>query len=252
MQDPNEYEPAITFKNVVKTFGTHTVLNHLDFKIPKGKVTTILGFSGAGKSTLMKHILGLLTPTSGEVVVLGQNLKELSKVELREFRQNFGMLFQYAALFDFLTSVQNVEFPLKEFTKLTKKERNDRAKMLLESVNLIPESFDKLPSELSGGMRKRVGLARALALTPRIMLYDEPTTGLDPITTKMVNDLILDTNNRHQDIQMTSLIISHDVRATLKISDFVAFLDRGRIVEYLPVDKFKDSDNPLVKQFINL
>lgn len=252
MQDPNELEPAISFKNVVKTFGTHTVLNHLNFNIPKGKVTTILGFSGAGKSTLMKHILGLLQPTTGDVVVLGRNLKEMDKVELREFRQNFGMLFQYAALFDFLTSVENVEFPLKEFTKMTKKERLDRSRKLLESVNLIPESFDKLPSELSGGMRKRVGLARALALTPKIMLYDEPTTGLDPITTKMVNDLILDTNSRHQDIQMTSLIISHDVRATLKISDFVAFLDRGRIVEYLPVDKFKDSDNPLVKQFINL
>lgn len=252
MQNPNELEPAISFKDVVKTFGTHTVLNNLNFNIPKGKITTILGFSGAGKSTLMKHILGLLQPTFGEVVVLGKNLRDMSKVELREFRQNFGMLFQYAALFDFLTSVQNVEFPLREFTKMSKFERIERSRKLLESVNLIPESFDKLPSELSGGMRKRVGLARALALTPKVMLYDEPTTGLDPITTKMVNDLILDTNYRHKDIEMTSLIISHDVRATLKISDFVAFLDRGRIVEYLPVDKFKDSDNPLVKQFINL
>lgn len=251
-ENPNELKPAIIFKDVVKTFGDHTVLNHLNFSIPKGKVTTILGFSGAGKSTLMKHILGLLQPTSGEVTVLDRNLRDMHKVELREFRQNFGMLFQYAALFDFLTSVENVEFPLKEFTKLTKQERREKAENLLTSVNLIPESFDKLPSELSGGMRKRVGLARALALTPKIMLYDEPTTGLDPITTKMVNDLILDTNTRHQDIEMTSIIISHDVKATLKISDFVAFLDRGRIVEYLAVDKFKDSDNPLVKKFINL
>ena len=167
VQNPNELEPAISFKDVVKTFGTHTVLNNLNFNIPKGKITTILGFSGAGKSTLMKHILGLLQPTVGEVVVLGKNLRDMSKVELREFRQNFGMLFQYAALFDFLTSVQNVEFPLREFTKMSKFERIERSRKLLESVNLIPESFDKLPSELSGGMRKRVGTCSRISPDPK-------------------------------------------------------------------------------------
>ncbi|MGB0453161.1 MAG: ABC transporter ATP-binding protein [Bacteriovoracaceae bacterium] len=245
-------ESAIEFKDVTKTFGTHTVLKHLNFKIPKGKITTILGFSGAGKSTLLKHILGLLTPSQGDVTVLGENLKSLTKTELRSFRQNFGMLFQYAALFDSMTASQNVEFPLKEFTDLSQEEREHKAQAILESVNLGKEAFHKLPSELSGGMRKRVGLARALALSPKIMLYDEPTTGLDPITTKMVNDLIVETSENHKDKEMTSLIISHDVKATLEISDFVAFLDHGNIVEYLPSDEFKKSENPLVKRFINL
>lgn len=244
--------PAVSFKNVTKTFGQHTILNNLNFDIARGKITTILGFSGAGKSTMMKHILGLLNPTEGTVSVLGNNLSELTSMELREFRKNFGMLFQYAALFDSFTASGNVAFPLKEFTKMTASQIDQRVKELLESVGLQEVSHDKLPSELSGGMRKRVGLARALALSPQIMLYDEPTTGLDPITTKMVNDLITETSENHKDIQLTSIIISHDIKATLEISDFIAFLDRGNIVEYLPAKDFKNSEHPLVKEFINL
>ncbi len=243
---------AVEINNIVKRFADHVVLKNLDFNIPEGKITTILGFSGAGKSTLLKHILGLIKPTEGEIVVLGKNLNHLSEIELREFRQNFGMLFQYAALFDSKTSFENVAFPLREFTDMDEFQIRDRVEGLLTSVGIIPEAFDKLPSELSGGMRKRVGLARALALKPKIMLYDEPTTGLDPITTKMVNDLIVDTAKRHQDIQMTSIIISHDVKATLEISDYVAFLDHGRIIEYLPAKEFAKSDHELVKQFIHL
>ncbi len=244
--------PAISLQNVTKTFGDHTVLQDLNFDIPKNKITTILGFSGAGKSTLLKHILGVVKPTQGNVVVLGQNLNELDEYEKRDFRRNYGMLFQYAALFDSMTTVENVAFPLKEFTKLSPKEINDKSESLLIAVGLKPESFNKLPSELSGGMRKRVGLARALALSPHIMLYDEPTTGLDPITTKMVNDLIVDTAKENQANGLTTVIISHDVRATLEISDYVAFLDRGRIVEYLPVDQFKNSEHPLVREFLRL
>jgi len=245
-------DPVVSIKNVTKEFGNHTVLNDLSFDIPKGKITSILGFSGAGKSTLLKHILGLHQPTSGYVEVLGRNLTELDEMELREFRQNFGMLFQYAALFDSMTSFGNVAFPLREFTKLTEEEIKVKADGLLRAVGLQKISDDKLPSELSGGMRKRVGLARALALSPRIMLYDEPTTGLDPITTKMVNELIVETGKIHKDIELSSIIISHDVKATLEISDYVAFLNRGNIVEYLPAKDFKNSSNPLVKEFINL
>ncbi len=244
--------PAISIKNVTKIFGEQTVLNDLSFDIERNKITTILGFSGAGKSTLLKHILGIMHPTSGTVEVLGQDLSTLDKVELREFRRNYGMLFQYAALFDSFTAEENVGFPLSEFTKLSKSEIHQRVTELLVSVGIKEESFGRLPSELSGGMRKRVGLARALALSPHIMLYDEPTTGLDPITTKMVNHLIVDTAKNHKDREMTSIIISHDVRATLEISDYVAFLDRGKIIEYLPVDEFKNSDKELVQEFLKL
>ena len=246
-------DSAVSIKNLTKVFGdNHTVLNDLSFDIPKNKITTILGFSGAGKSTLLKHILGLMQPTSGVIEVLGYDLASLSKVELREFRTNFGMLFQYAALFDAFTAAGNVAFPLREFTDLTKSEIDQKVKDLLDSVSIVPEALGKLPSELSGGMRKRVGLARALALSPQIMLYDEPTTGLDPITTKMVNDLIVETGQRHKERGLTSIIISHDVRATLEISDYVAFLDHGNIVEYLPAKEFAKSDHHLVKRFIEL
>tara|TARA_R110000868_G_scaffold352815_5_gene614060 strand:- start:2546 stop:3298 length:753 start_codon:yes stop_codon:yes gene_type:complete len=250
MIDPSQI--AVDVKNVTKIFDGHTVLNNLNFSIPKNKIITILGFSGAGKSTLLKHILGLMLPTSGCVEVLGQDLTLLDKVQLREFRRNFGMLFQYAALFDSMTAIQNVTFPLREFTDLNEEQMYQRASELLISVDIQEVAFHKLPSELSGGMRKRVGLARALALSPHIMLYDEPTTGLDPITTKMVNDLIVETQNKNITRGMTSIIISHDVRATLQISDYVAFLDRGNIVEYLPAPEFAKSNNELVQEFINL
>lgn len=244
--------PAISFEHVTKKFGEHTILNDLSFDIPKNKIVTILGFSGAGKSTLLKHILGILHPTSGKVTVLGRDLETLNKEELRDFRRNFGVLFQYAALFDSFTAEENVAFPLKEFTKLSNEEIRIKVRDLLLSVGIKEESFQKLPSELSGGMRKRVGLARGLALSPDIMLYDEPTTGLDPITTKMVNNLIVQTATQHQGREMTSVIISHDVKATLEISDYIAFLDRGKIIEYLPVGDFKNSENPLVQEFLRL
>jgi phospholipid/cholesterol/gamma-HCH transport system ATP-binding protein len=244
--------PAISLKNVTKKFGEHVILNDLSFDIPRNKIVTVLGFSGAGKSTLLKHILGILHPTSGTVTVLGKNLETLTKEELRDFRRNFGMLFQYAALFDSFTAEENVAFPLREFTKLKDSEILEKVRDLLLSVGIKEESFKKLPSELSGGMRKRVGLARGLALSPDIMLYDEPTTGLDPITTKMVNNLIVETATQHQGREMTSVIISHDVKATLEISDYIAFLDRGKIIEYLPVSEFRESTNPLVQEFLRL
>jgi len=245
-------EKAVSLQNLTKIFDGHTVLNNLNFDIPKNKIVTILGFSGAGKSTLLKHILGLMAPTSGKVEVLGQDLSMLDKVELREFRRNFGMLFQYAALFDSMSAIENVMFPLREFTEMTEEQMRKHASDLLISVDIQPVAFNKLPSELSGGMRKRVGLARALALSPHIMLYDEPTTGLDPITTKMVNELIVETQKKNLNRGMTSIIISHDVKASLQISDFVAFLDRGNIVEYLPAPEFARSTNELVQEFINL
>lgn len=243
---------AIEFVNVTKKFGEQTVLDNLNFEIIKGKITTILGFSGSGKSTILKHILKLLDPTLGEINVLGKSLTGLTRVQERDLRKRFGVLFQYAALFDSLTAIQNVAFPLIEFTKMTPEERHSKCVQLLDSVGLKKESYHKMPAELSGGMRKRVGLARALALDPEILLYDEPTTGLDPITTKMVNELIYSTAKNYKTRDLTSVIISHDIKATLDISDYVAFLDRGKIVEYSPVEKFVKTDHPTVKTFLEL
>jgi len=245
-------EWAIEVNDLAKMFGEHKVLNHLNFKVPRGKVTTILGFSGAGKSTLLKHILGLLKPTHGNITVLGRDLNHMTELELREFRQKFGMLFQYAALFDSMSTFENIAFPLREFTKKTETEIKERVTYLMNAVGLDAEATHKLPSELSGGMRKRVGLARALSLRPEIILYDEPTTGLDPITTKMVNDLILFTSQSNQDTKLTSVIISHDVQATLRISDYVAFLEKGSIVEFLPTIEFQKSTNPTIRKFLDL
>ncbi len=249
--DENE-NYTIEFNEVTKTFGDHTVLNGLDFKIHEGKITTLLGFSGAGKSTILKHILGIYHPTQGHIKVLGQELIGMSEKEIRKFRTNFGMSFQYSALFDSMSNFENVAFPLREFTKMTDSQVEEKVLNLMEQVGLEEHAFFKLPSEISGGMRKRVGLARALALEPKIMLYDEPTTGLDPITTHMVDNLIRSTHENNSHIPMTSVIISHDIAATLRISDYIAFLEKGRVVEHSNVEDFKKSKNPIIQRFLEL
>jgi len=243
---------SIEFKNLTKKFGDSIILNNLNFGIHKNKITTILGFSGAGKTTLMKHILGLVMPTEGEVKVLGTTINKLSELQLREFRRNFGMVFQYAALFDFLTSYENVAFPLREFTKMSEEEIRTKVMGLLQSVGISKEAAFRLPSELSGGMRKRVGLARGLALDPHIMLYDEPTSGLDPITTHMVYDLMKETHYNNVHNGFTSVIISHDIHATLKYSDYICFMEKGQLVEHLDVESFKKSENPVIRRFLEL
>jgi phospholipid/cholesterol/gamma-HCH transport system ATP-binding protein len=243
---------TIEFNNVVKRFGEHTVLDDLDFKIHEGKITTLLGFSGAGKSTILKHILGIYHPTEGHIKVLEQELLHMSEKDIRKFRTNFGMSFQYSALFDSMTNFENVAFPLREFTDLKNAAIKEKVLNLMGQVGLEEHAYYKLPSEISGGMRKRVGLARALALEPKIMLYDEPTTGLDPITTHMVDNLIMSTHKNNAHIPMTSVIISHDIAATLRISDYVAFLEQGRVVEHSNVEDFKKSSNPTIQKFLEL
>lgn len=245
-------EYSVQFDHLIKKFGNSTVINDVSFGIHNGKITTVLGFSGAGKTTLMKHILGLTKPSSGKVNVLGKCLNDMTELELREFRTNFGMVFQYAALFDFLTSFENVAFPMREFTKLTEEEIKDKVLGLLDSVGISREAAYRLPSELSGGMRKRVGLARGLALDPHIMLYDEPTSGLDPITTHMVYDLMRDTHRANEKNGFTSIIISHDIHATLKYSDYIVFMEKGQVVEHLDVESFKRSENPVIRRFLEL
>ncbi len=237
----------ISIRKLTKKFGTQTVLNALDFEIPKGKITVIIGRSGEGKSVLLKHFMGLIEPDSGSVVVDGQNVFDLDAQGLNLLRKKFGMLFQNAALFDSMTVYENVAFPLVEHTELSDKARRARVIELLSLVGLKEMVMKKFPSELSGGMRKRVGLARSIALNPEILLYDEPTTGLDPVMTDVVDHLILETQ---QKLGITSVVISHDIQAAFAIADKIAMLHEGKIfMEGTPAD-FQKCTVPLVKNFL--
>jgi phospholipid/cholesterol/gamma-HCH transport system ATP-binding protein len=245
-----ETDYAIELNGVRKKFGDGPeVLKGVDLKIPKGKITVLIGFSGAGKSVLLKHILGLLRADEGTITVFGQDILKMNEQELNEIRKKFGMLFQSAALFDDMTTIENVSFPIKEFRrKLSSNEVSKIAAQKLQVVGLEPEHFNKFPSELSGGMRKRVGLARAIALEPEIILYDEPTTGLDPILTEMVDDLIFQTH-AHQE-GLTTVIISHDLPAAFRLGDYIAMLDEGQIRLFGPPQVFTESQDPFIKKFV--
>ena len=236
----------IELKNIHKAFGDFQVLKGLDLQIPKGKITVILGPSGIGKSVTLKLIIGLLQPDRGRVLVDGTDLSQLTPRELNRFRRRFGMLFQSAALFDSLTVAENIAFPLHEHTHLSDDDIYKKAITTLKLVGL-PETAAKYPSELSGGMRKRVGLARAIALEPQIVLYDEPTTGLDPINCKVINELIV---AMQQKFHVTSVIISHDIESTFKVADQVAMIDGGRIIASGSPAEFRRSPHPAVKEFL--
>lgn len=242
---------AIRLDDVRKSFNSDDfVLKGVDLEISQGEITAIIGFSGTGKSVLLKHILGLLKPTSGRIEVLGQDISKLSSDEMIDFRQRFGVLFQNAALFDDMTVVNNVLFPLVEHSKhLSPGERYHEASTRLKLVGIEEKHFDKLPSELSGGMRKRVGLARAIALDPDLLLYDEPTTGLDPIMTEMVDNLIKDTHQHRKGL--TSVIVTHDLHAAFRLADHVAMLDSGRVLLHGKPKDFFESEHELVKKFVS-
>ena len=248
---PPAGESIVSIKGVSKSFdGKEFILKDLDLEIPKGKITVIIGYSGTGKSVLLKHILGLLMPSEGSVTVMGKDLTKMSAGELAKLRQHYGMLFQYAALFDDMTVQENVEFPIKEHKPQTPvAEREKIAREKLKESGLEEKHYKKLPSELSGGMRKRAGLARALALNPDILIYDEPTTGLDPVLTEMVDNLIVDAHNSHKGT--TSVVVSHDLYAALRIGDYLAMLDSGKVVLFGTPDDFMKTDIPLVKKFID-
>lgn len=236
----------IEFKNVHKSFKGQKVLKGLNLKLPEGKITVIIGRSGEGKSVLLKHIMMLIKPDSGQILVDGQDLSQLDEEGLKKARQKFGMLFQNAALFDSLNVFDNVAFPLIEHLNLPENEVKERVAEVLKQVNL-KDIEHKMPSELSGGMRKRVGLARAVVMKPDIMLYDEPTTGLDPIMTDAIDQLILSTQKQ---LGITSVVISHDIGATFKIADKVAMLHEGKILLEGDEKTFRSSDNPFVQRFL--
>ena len=238
----------ITFKNITKRFGSRAVLDHLNLEIPRGKITFIVGKSGEGKSVTIKHIMGLLKPDEGRIVVDGVDITDFEHEELRHYRKKFGMLFQHAALFDSLTVGENVIFPLKEHTNLALPEMLRRVETVLEQVGL-PNMQHKFPTELSTGEKKRVGLARALVSRPEIILYDEPTTGMDPLVSEMIDDLIVQVNDEIEGI--TSIVISHDLKAALATGEYIVFLYKGKIALAGTPDDFKSTKDPVVRQFFS-
>ena len=241
-----EHSPIIELVNIHKSFNTQKVLDGLSLRIEAGQITVIIGQSGGGKSVLLKHMIGLIKPDQGETLVEGVDISRLNDRQLNDVRKNFGMLFQAAALFDSMTVGENVAFPLREHTRLKPKEIEEIVEHKLQQVGLQGASH-KMPSELSGGMQKRVGLARALALDPKIILFDEPTTGLDPVTADAIDRLIVDTQEH---TNATCVVISHDIESTFKIADTVAMLYRGKIVEIGKPDTIKSSTNVVLQQFI--
>lgn len=237
----------IDIQGVHKSFEDNHVLRGVDLQVPEGRTTVIIGGSGSGKSVLMKHMLGLLQPDRGRVIVDGQDISELGERELVAVRAKFGMVFQQAALFDSMTVGENVAFPLREHSKFKEREIQARVaeKLALVSLEGVERRF---PAELSGGMRKRVGLARAIVLDPRILLYDEPTTGLDPITANNVDEMIMEAQEK---LGVTSVVISHDIASSFRVGDQVAMLYRGIIVAKGPPETLRQSEHPHVREFLS-
>jgi len=239
-------EPILRIKDLKKSFGSFEVLKGVNLEIPARSLTFIMGQSGTGKSVLLKHIVGLLKPDEGEIWFEDKNIVKLSEKELQSIRKKIGFLFQEGALFDSMTVKENVMFPLREHFKLPKKQAEERVMELLKAVGL-EHAAEKLPSELSGGMRKRAALARTLALNPEVVLFDEPTTGLDPILQVSIMELI---KRLKDEFGLTCIVVSHDVALSLKFADFVAFLYQGVIVEKGTSEEIRASQHPFVREFL--
>ncbi len=236
----------IEFKDVTKSFGERTILRNLSFSIKPGKITFVLGKSGEGKSVTIKHILGLLRPNAGDIFVSGRHVNSLEDQSLSDHRQKIGMLFQHAALFDSMSVEENILFPLRESKSVDRSEYQSRKEKVLKQIGLEGIGH-KMPSELSTGEKKRVGLARAIVSKPEIILYDEPTTGMDPLVCEMIDKLIVQVNEEEQD--MTSVVISHDMKAALTTADDIIMLYKGQVALQGSPDDFKNTDNPVVRQF---
>ncbi len=236
----------IEIKNLSKSFHDHKVLDQLNLTIQKGETMVVIGRSGAGKTVLLKNIIGLLKPDSGQVLIDGQDITKLEDKELDKVRLKFGMLFQGSALFDSLTVKENVGFSLREHTRQTEKQIDQQVKEALDLVGLAGiESL--MPAELSGGMKKRVGLARAICMRPDIILYDEPTTGVDPILADATNELVMKLHDR---LKITAIAVTHDMTSAYKIADRIAMLYNGKIVAIGTPQQIKKTTDPVVHQFI--
>ena len=242
----DDYEVMIEADSLYKSFEGQDVLRNLNLQVRRGETLVIIGRSGVGKSVFLKHVMGLLAPDNGRLLINQKNVFEMTVKEIYSLRRKIGMLFQGAALFDSLTVGENVGFSLYEHTDMENRKINDIVAEKLQLVGL--KGIEKLkPAELSGGMKKRVGLARAICYNPEIMLYDEPTTGLDPIMADAINDLICDLNHK---LKITSIVVTHDMASAYKIADRIAMLYEGEIIEIGTPGEIKKTSNPIVKQFI--
>jgi len=242
----NNNGAIISLQHVEKTLGGKPVLRDMSIDIQQGESVVIVGGSGQGKSVTLKHMIGLMQPDAGHVYVIGEDLCCMGVREIYRFRRHFGMAFQEGALFDSMDVFENIAFPLRRHTKMTEDEIHARVEECLEQVHLHGVET-KRPSELSGGMRRRVGFARAISLKPEILLFDEPTTGLDPVISDVIAELIREMDAT---LNTTTVSITHDMKVAFKVADRVAFLHDGRIIEQGTPDEFQRSTNPLVQQFI--
>ena len=236
----------IVFDKVTKKLGGKTVLDEVSFEIPDGETFVIVGLSGAGKSVTLKHMVQLLVPDRGEVRIGDDVISSASGAELERMRRRFGVLFQGAALLQWLSVFENVALPLRDHTKLSEKEIEKTVREKLSLLNM-EESMDKIPADLSGGMQKRVGLARAIVMDPEIILYDEPTSGLDPVTSRLIDRLI---ENLRKELGITSVVVTHDLHSALAVGTRIMMIDGGKIVENSPPDDFIKSTNETVKSFL--
>jgi phospholipid/cholesterol/gamma-HCH transport system ATP-binding protein len=240
--------PAIAVENLHKSFGSQKVLDGVTLAMKRGETLAVLGRSGTGKSVLLRLIIGLEKPDSGSVGIHGQDIAGLALDQLADIRKKMGFLFQHAALYDSLTVGQNVAFPLQHHKKqMSESERSDRVRTLLAEVGLKEDDFQKMPSDISGGMQKRVGLARALALEPDILLLDEPTAGLDPISAGEIDDLVLKLQAEHH---MASIVVTHDLHSAKTIADRLALLDNGKVLIDGSFEELQKSDIEFVKEFL--
>ncbi|HQL62383.1 MAG TPA: ABC transporter ATP-binding protein [bacterium] len=245
--EQESHSPMILIRGLRKRLAGKWVLNGVDLSIPAGETRIVIGRSGEGKSVLLKHICGLLQPDEGEVWIDGQEISRLTEKELYPVRAKIGMLFQSAALFDSLTVKENVGFALYEHERLSESEIERR---VLENLKMVQlgNILNKMPSELSGGMRKRVGLARAIARRPKIILYDEPTTGLDPVTADAINDLII---HLSRELRVTSVVVTHDLASAFKVGNKFSMLFEGKIIYTGTPDEVRKTDNPYIRQFVD-
>ncbi len=247
MKETEKKEIVVEVRDLVKIFGERTVLDGVNLKVCRGETFVIMGGSGSGKSTLIRHMIGILKPESGKVFLLGNDITDLYGSSLNEIRKKIGMSFQSSALFDSMTVAENVSLALREHTELENDVINTIIKMKLELVGL--RGFeDLLPSELSGGMQKRVGLARAIAMDPIIVFYDEPTAGLDPIVAAVIGKLIIDLSKK---LSITSVVVTHDMKTAMAVGDRIGMLYEGKILEIGTPEEIRNSENKVIKQFIN-
>lgn len=239
-------EKAIIVRNLVKKFDDRVVLDQLNFEVNQGEILVIMGGSGCGKSTLLRHLIGAMRPTSGSIEMLGQDIAKLDEEGMDKVRTKIGILFQSGALFNSMTLGENISLPLREHTQLSEDVIEIMVKMKLEMVGL--RDFEHLkPSQISGGMKKRVGLARAIALDPQIMFYDEPSAGLDPVASGMIDELMMDLNKK---TGVTSIVVTHEMDSAFRIAHRMILLFKGRVVAAGTPDEIKNSPDPLVQQFI--